>query len=167
MAGSSQHEWEASETGINRRAFLETTGMVLLGTYAKGWPEPKTAAKPPVDVFSQIEQRVGGRVGVFAIDSGTGTVLQHHADERFAMCSTFKWALVAAVLSRVDRSALSLEQLVLYDQRDLLSYAPITRAHVAEGQMTIEALAQAAVVVSDNTAANLLPRQIGVPPSVT
>ena len=85
----------------------------------------------------------------------------------FAMCSTFKWALVAAVLSRVDRSLLALEQPVLYDERDLLSYAPATRAHIAEGRMTIEAPAQAAVVVSDNTAANLLLRQIGGPSGVT
>jgi len=83
------------------------------------------------------------------------------------MCSTFKWALAAAVLGRVDRSALALEQPVSFGERDLLSYAPITRAHVAEGRMTIEALAHAVVVVSDNTAANLLLSQIGGPQGLT
>ncbi len=148
---------------MKRRMFLETTGMALLGAL---WPEGSSQT-PLTDPFVKIEQRIGGRVGVFAIDAGSGLVLQRRADERFAMCSTFKWALVAAVLSRVDRSTLALEQPVPYNKSNLLSYAPITREHVAEGRMTIEALARAAVVVSDNTAANLLLNLIGGPPGIT
>jgi beta-lactamase class A len=126
-------------------------------------------APPPsdLDALARIEQRIGGRVGVFAFESSTGASIEHRADERFAMCSTFKWALAAAVLARVDRSKLALEQPVPYSERDLLSYAPVTRAHVGEGRMTIEALAHAAVVVSDNTAANLLLSQVGGPQDVT
>lgn len=152
---------------MNRRVFLETTGMALLGTYSNAWPAARNSKAPTANAFFQIEKRIGGRVGVFAIDSGTDTVLQYRADERFAMCSTFKWALVAAVLRHVDRSLLSLELPVPYNERDLLGYAPITRLHIDEGQMTIESLAQAAVVVSDNTAANLLLKQIGGPSGVT
>lgn len=160
-------EWAAGETRMNRRMFIEMTTIALAGTYTRAWPETKTSHAPTVSAFSQIEKRIGGRVGVFAMDSGTGNVLQHRADERFAMCSTFKWALAAAVLSHVDRSILSLKQTVPYDERDLLSYAPVTRAHMREGRMTIESLAQAAVVVSDNTAANLLLKLMGGPTGVT
>jgi beta-lactamase class A len=110
---------------------------------------------------------VGGRLGVFAAECGTGARLDHRADERFAMCSTFKWALVAAILARVDRGVLRLDQPVSFGERDLLSYAPVTRAHVGEGQMTIDELARAAVLVSDNTAANLLLTQIGGPQGLT
>jgi beta-lactamase class A len=118
--------------------------------------------------IAEIEARVGGRVGVFALDTGTGRELaQHRADERFAMASTFKWALAAAVLARGDRRELSLDERVPYGQADLLDYAPTTRAHVAEGSMTIEALARAAVTLSDNTAANLLLRKIGGPAGFT
>jgi beta-lactamase class A len=150
---------------MNRRAFLGTAGATLAGA----WARPTNAATPPsaLDALARLEQRIGGRVGVCALDSGTGACIEHRADERFAMCSTFKWALAAAVLSRVDRSALALEQPMPYGERDLLSYAPVTREHVAEGRMTIGALARAAVVVSDNTAANLLLAQIGGPPGFT
>ncbi|WP_211365411.1 serine hydrolase [Polyangium fumosum] len=88
-------------------------------------------------------------------------------DERFAMCSTFKWALAAAVLARVDHRQPSLDERVPYGSTDLLEHAPITREHVAEGSMTIDALAQAAVTVSDNTAANLLLAKVGGPASFT
>jgi beta-lactamase class A len=100
-------------------------------------------------------------VGVYALDPASGKDLAHRADERFAMCSTFKWVLAATVLERVDRGELALSQTVSYDAGDVLEYAPATRAHLAEGSMTVAALAEAAVSVSDNTAANLLLDLVG------
>lgn len=117
--------------------------------------------------LAEIEARVGGRVGVFALDTGSGRQLTHRPDERFAMCSTFKWALAAAVLERVDGAQLSLDERVPYGPADLLEYAPVTREHVAEGSMTIDALARAAVTTSDNTAANLLLAKVGGPGGLT
>jgi beta-lactamase class A len=117
--------------------------------------------------FVEIEFRVGGRVGVFALDTGTGRTLGHRENERFAMCSTFKWALAAAVLGMVDRSEASLGERLPYGKADLLEYAPVTTEHVAEGAMTVEALAHAAVTVSDNTAANLLLAKVGGPAGLT
>ena len=45
--------------------------------------------------LADIERRNGGRLGVFAIDTGSGRTLAHRADERFLMCSTFKGLLAA------------------------------------------------------------------------
>lgn len=114
-----------------------------------------------------IEARTGGRVGVFALDTGTGRQLEYRADERFAMCSTFKWLLAAAVLAQVDRGHLSLDDPVGYGPADLFDYAPVTREQVAAGSMTISDLARAAVAVSDNTAANLLLATLGGPAALT
>jgi beta-lactamase class A len=116
---------------------------------------------------AEIEARLGGRVGVFALDTGTGRQLAHRADERFAMCSTFKWVLAAATLVRADRAELSLDERVTYGPPDLDEYAPFAREHVAEGSARVEDLARAAVVVSDNTAANLLLAKIGGPAGLT
>jgi beta-lactamase class A len=60
-----------------------------------------------------------------------------------------------------------LDRRIPYGQADLLDYAPITRAHVAEGHMTVGALCDAAITYSDNTAANLLLKTIGGPAGVT
>lgn len=117
--------------------------------------------------FAEIEAGVGGRLGVFAHDTQTGRELAHRADERFAMCSTFKWVLAADILARVDRGELSLDDRVPISASDLLEHAPFTRAHVAEGSLTVDALARAAVVVSDNTAANLLLAKVGGPRGLT
>ena len=117
--------------------------------------------------IADIEAKVGGRVGVFAVDTGSGKVVAHRPDERFAMCSTFKWVLAATVLAQVERNMLSLGDRVLYGQADLLAYAPVTSKHAAEGFMTVSDLTRAAIVVSDNTAANLLLSKLGGPSAVT
>jgi beta-lactamase class A len=148
-----------------RRHFLLGTSGALATACA-----PSRVAAVPAGAprsIAEIEARVGGRVGVFALDTGTGRQLAYQPDERFAMCSTFKWALAAAVLARVDRAELSLPERVAYGQADLLEHAPATREHVAEGSMTVDALMRAAVTVSDNTAANLLLAKIGGPAGFT
>jgi beta-lactamase class A len=118
------------------------------------------AARSPL---AQIEATVGGRLGVAALDVASGRSLSWRANERFPMCSTFKAMAVAAVLKRVDASRERLDRFVRYAEADLLSYAPVTRAHVGEGGLKLADLCAAAVEVSDNTAANLILAAIGGP----
>lgn len=83
------------------------------------------------------------------------------------MCSTFKLLAVSAMLARVDRGHERLDRRVAYGPRDLLDYAPVTKAHVHDGSLSVGALCAAAIEVSDNTAANLLLRELGGPAAVT
>ena len=150
----------------NRRQFLLGT----FGVMACSSPRPAAPTAHPTRSLrsvAEIEASVGGRVGVFAIDTGTGRQLAHRADELFAMCSTFKWVLAAAILVGVDRGQLSLDERVSYGPSDFLEYAPVVREHVDEGALTVEVLARAVVTVSDNTAANLLLAKVGGPAGLT
>jgi len=146
-----------------RQLLLGTTSALAAACSASRVPASVAASRSLAD----IETRLGGRVGVFALDTASGRHLAHRPDDRFAMCSTFKWVLAAAVLAGVDRGVQALDTPVAYGADDLLAYAPVTRAHLAAGSMTVEALAQAAVTVSDNTAANLLLARIGGPQGLT
>jgi beta-lactamase class A len=119
------------------------------------------------DPRAEIEARVGGRLGVAAVDVSNGRRLAYRADERFAMCSTFKAMAVAALLRRVDAGQERLDRFVRYGEADLLSYAPVAKAHVADGGMKLGDLCAAAVELSDNTAANLILGSIGGPPGWT
>src|SRR5438045_6817205 len=101
--------------------------------------------------FAELEARIGGRIGVTAIDPARNQWIEYHAQERFLMCSTFKVLAVAAVLKRVDEKKEKLDRFVRYGEAQLLEYAPVTRAHVKEGGMTLEALCVAAIEQSDNT----------------
>lgn len=121
-----------------------------------------------VGSFVDLEQQhTGSRIGVMAVDVSTNRRVEYRGDERFIMCSTFKVLAVAAVLKRVDEKKEKLDRFVRYGEAQLLEYAPVTRAHVKEGGMSLEALCAAAISQSDNTAANLLLETIGGPTGVT
>jgi beta-lactamase class A len=124
---------------------------------------PTTAAR---EQLKQLEAGFNGRLGVFALDAASGEQLDHRADERFPFCSTFKMMLAAAVLGRSVREPKLLQQRLAYSKRDLVSHSPITEKHVGAG-MTVAALCEATVQVSDNTAANVLMKRLGGPAAVT
>lgn len=112
---------------------------------------------PPSDPrFAAIEQRVGGRVGVAAYNTAADAWLGHRLQERFAMCSTFKWALAAAVLDSSESGGIALDQQVRFDENDIVHHSPRVADNLARGSMSVEDLCAATVGVSDNAAANLL-----------
>ena len=117
--------------------------------------------------ISALEKTSGGHVGVSVISVEGNPLFLYRANERFAMCSTFKVLLGAAILSRVDSSQESLDRSIPYKSSDLLDYAPITKSHLDAGQMTVSELIAASIQYSDNTAANLLLDSLGGPKAFT
>lgn len=117
--------------------------------------------------IADLEKQNGGRLGVAVISLSGERLLSVRGNERFAMCSTFKALLGAAVLARVDAKRESLGRMVSYQESDLLDYAPITKDNLASGGMSIAALNEASIQYSDNTAANLLLDTIGGPAALT
>lgn len=116
--------------------------------------------------LAQLERTNGGRLGVAVLDTATGERSGHRADERFPMCSTFKFLLATAVLERVDRHQETLDRELAIPQRPLLGNSPLTEPH-AGGKMNITALCHAILTRSDNTGANLLLETIGGPEGLT
>lgn len=79
---------------IVRRSFIGG-GLALLGGCASGLP-----ARGETDAaFETVRARLGpgARLGVAALDTGTGRTIAFDADWRYAMASTFKVPLAAAV----------------------------------------------------------------------
>lgn len=102
---------------------------------------------------------MGGRLGVFALDTATGRTVGHRADERFLLCSTSKLPTAAAILAR----RVPLDEVVRYGPGDVVRNSPTTARATA---LTVGELCAAAITVSDNTAENLLLRRLGGPKAV-
>ena len=115
----------------------------------------------------EIEKETGGRLGVALIDSKGALLLGFNRDDRFAMCSTFKAPLAAAVLMGAESGKFGLEGQVAFSKSDLQEYAPVVKANMKRGRMSMAELAEAAVEVSDNSAANLLLPFVGGPEGLT
>jgi beta-lactamase class A len=149
---------------LTRRAALSGAAASLVAACAT--PRSQNASSFERRL-AEIEAGTGGRIGVFARDTGSGRTLAHRADERFATASTFKAPLAAAVLARIDAGDFGLDRRVPLTQADILAYAPVASKHVAEGSMSVTDLLGAMVGLSDNTAANLLLPLVGGPAGFT
>jgi beta-lactamase class A len=114
-----------------------------------------------------LHSRIGGRIGVYMLDTQSQLELAFNARERFAMCSTFKLLLAAVVLRRVDAGTLALDHKLPLRPEDMVAHAPVTSLHLAEGSMSVRDLCSAIVTVSDNPAANILLAATGGPPGLT
>jgi len=79
-----------------RRVFLLGGGLTVLAACI-GASEIR---RDMHDQLAEIERRLGGRLGIAAHNTQTGARILYRADERFAMASTFKLALAAAVLRK-------------------------------------------------------------------
>ena len=147
---------------VNRRQFLAATVLILphAGQASPSGSERLSAA------LSRLEGENGGRLGVALVDTGTGERVGHRADQRFPMCSTFKFLLASAVLKRADDRHESLTRAVRIPPKPLLFNSPLTAPH-AGGTMTVAELCHAILTRSDNTAANRLLETIGGPPGLT
>ncbi|MGC0318632.1 class A beta-lactamase [Kitasatospora acidiphila] len=127
---------------------------------------PRSAAgspTPSTEAFAQLEQQFGARAGLYALDTGSGREVAYHADDRFAFASTIKSLSVSTLLRHASDA--ELDKVVTYHQEDVLSWAPVTSKHVADG-MKLRDLATAAIEQSDNTAANLVTAELGGPAAV-
>lgn len=147
---------------FSRRNFLGLVASTVVACTLKS----KSVAHSD-QALAEIEDHIGGRLGVYALATDSGVSMSYRENERFALCSTFKWALVAYVLQKIDKNQLTLEQEIGYTTGDLLEYAPVTRKNVGRGRMTVRELAEAAVTMSDNTAANLLLQCVDGPAGLT
>lgn len=151
---------------MHRRSFQAALGLALahpwLATHAQ-----KNLTQPGRHPWQAIEAGVAGRLGVAVLDTATGQVHGHRLDERFPMCSTFKWLAAACVLVRVDAGQERLERRIRYGAEVLLPHSPVTQHHVGGEGLSLAQLCEAAVTVSDNAAANLMLDTFGGPAGLT
>lgn len=152
-----------------RRTALVVAATALLALLSACATEQ--AASPPagatapvirdtVEEFVDLEKTFDARLGIYALDTGTGRTVEFRADERFPFTSTFKALAAAAVLEATTPE--DLDRRIGYTRADLLRNSPVTEQNVDQG-MALRDLLDAAVRYSDNTASNILFDQLGGP----
>lgn len=148
---------------MRRRTFVAGLGLAAAGVVVGG----STAIAEPlssVDAqFNALQQQWNATIGVYAVNPANGRTITFRDGEMFAMCSTFKAYLAAAVLRRGE---VTLEDAIAVNQADILPNSPVTETAVGSS-LTVAELCQAALQQSDNAAANLLLRSLGGPQAIT
>jgi beta-lactamase class A len=146
---------------FSRRELLALAGAAVLAAPARA----ANAARE----LKNIHKRIGGRLGVHVLDSQSGKRFGIDDDSRYAMASTFKLPLAAALLWQIDRGAFGPERPLAISQQDVLHNSPAVEARLAAGAsaMTVRELCAAVIIQSDNAAANVLLAGIGGPAALT
>jgi beta-lactamase class A len=131
---------------------------MLLGLLAAMMLQSTPAASAPLhDVVS----RFPGEIGIFAKNLSTGETIAINADARFPTASVIKIAVMAETMQQVADGALSLDAIVrLRDEARVGGSGTLRELHDG-AEVTLRDLLHLMIVVSDNTATNLLLEKVG------
>ena len=119
------------------------------------------------ETVKQVEEHLDARIGIAVHDEQSGRRWEYNTNDRFPMLSTFKTLACAVLLSRVDAGKEDLDRVMTIEQNDLVTYSPITETRVGSAGMSLAELCEAAMFMSDNSAANLILDAIGGPGALT
>jgi len=146
-----------------------TRRELLSAVTALAWAADARASQHAESALKDIQKRIGGRLGVHVLDSQSGRRFGLDENSHYAMASTFKVALAAALLWQVDRKAFTLDNRIHIDKSQLLLNSPAVEVKLmtSADAMTVRELLAAAVTQSDNAATNILLRSMGGPSAVT
>ncbi len=151
-----------------RKAFVAAALLATAGC-ASVPREPAGDSVISAKALREIERRSGGRLGIAVVDARGRLISADRGHERFAMCSTFKLLLAGQLFERAAKGV-SLRTPLPFTRADLISYSPGTEKLLGpdgRGEQRLGLAARDAVVLSDNTAANLILTQIGGPAAFT
>ncbi|SKB04126.1 beta-lactamase class A [Prosthecobacter debontii] len=150
---------QSLRSGFTRRAAL--AGLVTL-PFTSGCSLPSSASPSAHRQLAELEFESQGRLGIAAWTASSlpRRSVRYRPNERFPFCSTFKFLAAAAILKRTEQDPTELDRHIRYSKQDLVSYSPITEKQAGRS-MSLAQLCAAALQYSDNTAGNLLIKELG------
>ena len=119
--------------------------------------------------FEKVASAAQGRAGVAVQLLESGETADLHGDEHFPMHSVYKLPIAMAVLQRVDRGELKLDQLVKVEPSDFVRHgmsSSVRDKYPAGTELTIAELLRYTICESDGSASDVLMKLIGGPGSV-
>jgi len=123
-------------------------------------------ANPIAQKIEEIERELGARVGVSIYNVSTNELWDYKGNSRFPLMSTFKTLACAKLLADVDRGDQSFDTSVEITEDSLITWSPVTEKHVGE-KFSLKQACSAAMLMSDNTAANIVLDGINGPKALT
>lgn len=142
---------------------------------------PILAAQPGQEGFDQRHLQIlakeidrftamaGGRVGVGALHLQSGRAVYHNPGESFPMASAYKVPIAAQLLHRVDRGEVRLDRMLTLSASDLRPGSGTLSDLFARPGVSLSLLnlLELMLVISDNSATDLLLKEAGGPGDVT
>lgn len=153
--------------------------LMALGLQASVFSQsPLTTSSRPADDASlkrlereiiRLSEVAGGVVGVSAIHLETGRQVSMNGIERFPMASSFKVPIAVQLLTRIDKGEVKLDQIIEIKQSDLHPGSGTLSDLFNKGglAMSVRNLMELMLLISDNSATDVLLRTAGGAEAVT
>lgn len=145
--------------------------MVLLcGTGTnQGWRQELSQNVIPrdrrhlLDYIRRQRKTAGGRFSLAAVQHETGEEILMNPDDLFASASVIKIPVLAALWAATEERRLDLDARTILRKEDLVGGSGVLCELHPGIELTLRDLAHLMIVVSDNTATNMLIERIGLP----
>jgi beta-lactamase class A len=113
--------------------------------------------------MERLEGELQGTLGVCAVPlSGESESLGYREGERFPAASTIKVFILQALLEQAEAGTLSLSDEVVLSADEQVTGSGVLKELTAGRRYTLRDLAMLMIIISDNTATNLLIERLGV-----
>lgn len=118
--------------------------------------------------IKEYESDLNAKIAVSIYDLNKKNIWSYNEKYPMPIMSTFKTLACANVLYKVDKNKLSLSKKILIEEKDVLkdSWSPVLETKIGQ-EMTIKQLCDVMMMQSDNSAANIVLKQIGGPKKLT
>jgi len=116
--------------------------------------------------IEEIERQLNVRIGVAIYDVTDNKLSSYNGENRFPLMSTFKALACAKLLADIESGSQSFDTSVVITPSSLINWSPITKNHIGE-KFTLKQACSAAMIMSDNTAANIVLEGIKGPKALT
>lgn len=134
-------------------------------TNASSWQTSTSRWQPDPEVqIEQIARQISGNVGVYALVLETGEAVSYNGEQRYPMQSVYKFPIAMAVLDRVDKGWLTLDQRVSVNTSEYIpenGHSPVRDKYPGGVSLTVRELLEYNVAESDGTACDVLLRLLG------
>lgn len=119
--------------------------------------------------LQRIEPLTGGTLGIYAIHLETGRVVSMNGHDPFPMASTYKVPIAYQLLRRVDRGELSLDSVIHVEaHHHHPGSGTLSDLFIQPGvALSLRNLTELMLLISDNTATDLVLELAGGPEAVT
>jgi beta-lactamase class A len=119
-------------------------------------------------IIKEYESDLNAKIAVSIYDMNKKNIWSYRKNYPMPIMSTFKTLACANVLYKVDRGLINLDKEIIIKQSDILkdSWSPVLKGKAGQ-IMSIKQLCDAMMMQSDNSAANIILKEIGGPKKLT
>lgn len=115
------------------------------------------------EALAELEQALGGTLGVYALSlEQPNVVVRYGESEPFPAASTIKVFILQTLLEHVHSGRAALDEEILLDPDDQVTGSGVLKALTPGKPYSLRDLATLMIIVSDNSATNLLIERLGI-----